>query len=180
MNFERIVDRVRKLHEHVPGFDPANGNESAKVLFVLEAPGPGAVKSGIISVNNNDPSARNFSKQMQEAGIEPEQIAIWNIVPWYIGNGAKIRAANAADIKEGASWLAEVINAMPNLETIVLVGEKARGAHVAISQHAVMPILSIHHPSAQSMNGSSERWEDNVAVLKNVARRCLNRGGRRQ
>ena len=168
MNFENIVNRIRTSHEHVPGFDPANGNESAEVLFVLEAPGPGAVKSGIISTNNNDPSAKNFNKQMQEAGIEPKQIAIWNIVPWYIGNGTKIRAANAADIKEGAVWLTEVVNAMPNLKGIVLVGEKARGAHVAISKHVMLPILSIHHPSAQAMNGKPEKWNENVAVLKNV------------
>jgi len=33
-----------RLSDEVPNFDPQNGNESARILFVLEAPGAKAVR----------------------------------------------------------------------------------------------------------------------------------------
>lgn len=63
MSFADLVNRVRienNLTREVPGFDPKNGNEQAKYLFLLEAPGPKAIQSGLISFDNEDPSARNF------------------------------------------------------------------------------------------------------------------------
>ncbi|MEU3093266.1 hypothetical protein ABZ690_00165 [Streptomyces sp. NPDC006967] len=54
--------------ESVPWFDPASGGVKARSLFLLEAPGRKAMGaeaelrrtgSGIISVDNDDPTARN-------------------------------------------------------------------------------------------------------------------------
>jgi uracil-DNA glycosylase len=56
-----LVDRIRAeqgLGREVPGFDPLNGNENARFLFVLEAPGPKAVARGIISFDNEDQTAK--------------------------------------------------------------------------------------------------------------------------
>ncbi len=58
-----LVERLRseqRLHDEVPGFDPKNGNELARYLFVLEAPGPQAIKTGSISFDNPDRTAANF------------------------------------------------------------------------------------------------------------------------
>jgi uracil-DNA glycosylase len=59
---ERFVQKIRSeqgLSTEVPGFDPLNGNENARFLFVLEAPGPKAVKkTGVISFDNPDQTAR--------------------------------------------------------------------------------------------------------------------------
>jgi len=49
MNFAALVHRIRadrKLKREVPAFDPKNGNERAKYLFLLEAPGPKALQTG--------------------------------------------------------------------------------------------------------------------------------------
>lgn len=87
MNFADLVNRIRterNLTREVPGFDPENGNERAKFLFLFEAPGAKAVKTGLISFNNPDPTARNFLSQLEAAAIRRDEIAIWNTVPWYI------------------------------------------------------------------------------------------------
>jgi uracil-DNA glycosylase len=136
--FQAIVGRIQAAHpdRQVPGFDSVNGNENASILFVLEAPGRKAVESGVISTGNNDQTARYFRDQLAAAGITPNQIAIWNVVPWYIGDGAKIRSANKPDIDEGVVWLQKIIAAMPQFRMAVLVGERALKAAPALSRAA--------------------------------------------
>ena len=103
-----IVRTERKLAKQVPYFDPRDGGISARVLFMLEAPGPKAVWSGFISRDNPDPTARNFRHLLAVAGIAREETLLWNIVPWYIGNRARIRSAQRRDIKEGAAYMARL------------------------------------------------------------------------
>jgi uracil-DNA glycosylase len=170
---ERLVKQIRveqKLDVEVPGFDPHNGNEKAHFLFVLEAPGPQAVASKIISFDNPDPTASNFRSQLKLAGIEREDIALWNIVPWYIGNKkkSKIRAAVNLDIKEGEKYLIQVIALMPELKCIVLVGGAARRAHVFLSARTQAHILSCHHTSGTVKNTKPEAEEENIAVFKHI------------
>ena len=115
-----IVERIRserQFSREVPGFDPQNGNETARFLFVLEAPGPKAVASGYISLDNADQTAKNFRTQFADAGVRPADIALWNVVPWYLGNAEfpKIRGAKSADVKQGLQYLTAVVAAIENL-----------------------------------------------------------------
>jgi len=165
-----LVERIRceqHLSREVPGFDPANGNERARFLFVLEAPGPQAVASGFISLNNNDQTAKNFRTQLTKAGISPSDIALWNVVPWYLGNTekTKIRGALASDVKQGLAYLSEVVFAIEALKCIVLVGGAARQAHVHLSHTTSARILSCHHPSPKVQNTVAGASEENVAVF---------------
>lgn len=85
-----FVNRIRgaeRLEHRIPYFDPLDGGIEAKVLFILEAPGPKAVASGFISRNNPDESAKNLFLLLREAGFERRDTLLWNIVPWYIGTG---------------------------------------------------------------------------------------------
>lgn len=82
-----FVDRIKKdrgLSYDIPYFDPCDGGIKAKVLFLLEAPGPKAVKSGFISRNNDDKSAQNMLYFLKQAGISREDTILWNIIPWYL------------------------------------------------------------------------------------------------
>jgi uracil-DNA glycosylase len=174
MSLQDIVNKIKQeqnLNEEVPSFDPKNGNEKAKYLFLLEAPGPKAVKSGYISIDNPDPSARNFRRQLEEAGIDRSEIAIWNTVPWYIGNSkkSKIRAAKSDDIRNGLQYLAEVILEIPDLKFIILMGGTARKAHVYLSRTTTARILSCHHTSMQVQNSNPNAFAENVAVLKFIS-----------
>jgi hypothetical protein len=138
----------QNLTVEVPNFDPNNGNEKAMFLFILEAPGPKAVKSGIISTDNPDPSARNFKAQLSEAGIEQSQIAIWNIVPWYIGNKerTKIRASKRLLILR--SWgreYAKVISLnMPNLRgDSIGRGSRQESPMFSFRRFSQVPVFSL-------------------------------------
>ena len=119
----QIVERIRseqQLTREVPDFDPQNGNEAARFLFVLEAPGPKAVASGFISLKNEDQTARNFQAQLAAAGVSSADIALWNVVPWYLGNAelSKIRGARSLDVKQGLQYLTAVVAAIKNLQCI--------------------------------------------------------------
>jgi uracil-DNA glycosylase len=128
----------------VPGFDPKNGNLNAKVLLVLEAPGPGAVTSGRVSIENEDPTARNLKKLLRKAGLKPEDLMIWNAVPWYCGNDEKtrIQPPSPKDLHDGIESLCKLARLLPNLKAVVLVGGAARKAHVRLSASTEARILS--------------------------------------
>src|SRR5688572_7487738 len=63
----------------VPDFDPLDGGIQARALFLLEKPGPKAFESGFISRNNDDPTAENTFRFMQEAQISRQDVCIWNV-----------------------------------------------------------------------------------------------------
>ncbi|MBI5331850.1 MAG: uracil-DNA glycosylase [Betaproteobacteria bacterium] len=160
----------RNLTSTVPGFDPKNGNERAKYLFLFEAPGPKAVQSGRVSFENPDPSARNFREQLEASGITREEIAIWNVVPWYIGNsaGTAIRAANGNDIRAGSQYLELLLSAMQNLRCIFLVGGAARRAHMLLSRLTTVRIVTCHHSSARVLIANSRAAKENIEVFSFV------------
>jgi uracil-DNA glycosylase len=151
----RLVDRIRRdsPSPDVPYFDPADGGMNAQCLFVLEAPGPNAVKSGFISRDNPDETAKNFLLLNEEAALPRELTAIWNIVPWYIGSNGKIRPANRSDISLGLEYLKEVCRLLAGLRAIVLVGQKAQRVTRVLA--AAFPNVTIHqtaHPSPLYVN----------------------------
>jgi len=174
MNFPDLVNRIRTerglTSDDVPGFDPNNGNEGAKYLFLLEAPGPIAKKTGEISLKNKDPSARNLREQLRVAGIGHKDLALWNVVPWYLSNdpGTSIRAATASDVREGIEYLVELIEAMPNLRCIVLVGGAARQAHMFLSRKTTARIVTCHHTSARATNSNRDAARENIEVFSYV------------
>ncbi|MFN7696171.1 MAG: uracil-DNA glycosylase [Burkholderiales bacterium] len=166
-----FVDRIRaeqQLGIEVPDFDPGNGNEVAKYLFVLEAPGPKAVETGFISFENPDQTARNFRQQLGLAQICRNDIVVWNIVPWYVGNDAmtQIRAVQRDEITLGTQYLLQLLKLLPNLRCIVLVGGAARRAHVPLSAATTARILSCHHPSPRAMNLQPAARTENVEVFR--------------
>ena len=171
---EKFVQELRESKGpafHIPGFDPHNGNSQAKYLLLLEAPGPAAVNSEYVSLDNLDPTARNLSKQLDDAGIDRHEILLWNIVPWYLGDRERsvIRSANSVEIAEGIAHLLRMIQQLHKLAAIVLFGKTARKAFLPLSIHTRARILTCHHPSAQSMNRNRLRFEENIKVLKNMA-----------
>lgn len=183
MAFPELIKQIKEeqgLDHEVPGFDPKNGNEAARYLFLLEAPGPRALQTGYVSVDNPDPTAQNFQAQLREAGVEAKDIAVWNVVPWYLGDEdrKKIRRATAKDVRSGLKYLEALVAFMPRLECIVLVGAAARNAHVFLSQATTARILSCHHPSAQALNANPLAAEENVAVLRYMKRTTVGARGR--
>ncbi len=155
--------------KELPGFDPCDGGIGAKALFLLEAPGPKAVGSAFISRNNPDPTARNLCELLLGDGIARADTLIWNIVPWYVGDGTRIRAVNADDIAEAMPHLKDLIGLLPDLKVIVLVGKKAQSAKEQIAQLTSVPTIETWHPSARVFNMWPDKREEMKHQLKEVA-----------
>jgi hypothetical protein len=87
------------LFTKIPDFDPCDGGTRAHVLCLFEAPGPRAVESGFVSRNNPDQTARNIFELHQQAGLARTSVVLWNIVPWYVGTGQRIRKLGAEELE---------------------------------------------------------------------------------
>jgi len=154
----------------IPNFDPWDGGIHARVLFLLEAPGPKAVRSGFVSRNNPDLTAKNFFELNRDAGIPRELTITWNVVPWYIGDGERIRAAKRQDVSSGTASLERLLNLLPSLRAVVLVGKKAQQASSLISR--IRPDVRVFyspHPSPLFINNAPGNRERILAVLRGVA-----------
>lgn len=174
-----FVDRLRCRmgpSYQVPYFDPLDGGANAECLFLLEAPGPNAVGSGFISRNNPDETAKNFFLLNQQAAIDRVRTATWNIVPWYVGTGTKIRAVKRDDIEAALPYLSELLCLLPLLRVVVLVGRKAAVARATVKSLApTVLIFETPHPSPMFVNRSPANRNAILSVLKNVAAN-VNRG----
>jgi uracil-DNA glycosylase len=169
----RLVERIRSdrdCGDAVPYFDPEDGGIDARCLFLLEAPGPRAIESGLISRDNPDESAKNSLLLHAEAGIPRKQTVLWNIVPWYVGSGTKIRPVRVSDIQEASPYLRAVFELLPRLRGIVLVGRKAQKAERLIkAERSNLPVYAMPHPSPQFVNRSPENRGILLAALRTVA-----------
>lgn len=182
-----FVERLRAQwpDRKVPAFDPKDGGSAARVLFLLEAPGPRAVESDLISRHNPDQTARAFNELLAEASITPAETLLWNVVPWYIGNTelTKIRPARVADLKQAASHLAELLSLLRALSAVVLVGRKARHKSVRdlIEREAGhrIKVFECYHPSPLVLNGRPHNRQKILDELMAVRRALDNHDHRR-
>lgn len=160
-----FVERLRERmgpDVAIPFIDPWDGGVEAEVLFLLEAPGPKARNSGFVSMNNPDETAKNFFELSRQAGLDRKRTVTWNTVPWYIGSGGKIRPANSSDIASGIESLAELLQLLPKLQAIVLVGGKAQKAEAHVRDLAPhLKVFASPHPSPMFVN----RKQENRGVL---------------
>jgi uracil-DNA glycosylase len=167
--FVEAIRTERGLGSEIPFFDPRDGGTRAHALFLLEAPGPKAVCSGFISRDNPDPSARNFRALLASAAIPRERTVLWNIVPWYIGTGVKIRVAESIDIEAGVAYLSRLVGLLIGLRAVVLVGRKAQRARDAVSHLTPARIFKTLHPSNQVVTCWPERRKELERDLRDVA-----------
>jgi uracil-DNA glycosylase len=155
---------------HVPDFDPWDGGTQAEVLFLLEAPGGRAVSSGFVSRNNPDETARNFFEMNCAAGIPRGRTVTWNIIPWYLGSGTKIRPATQRDIHASADALRRLLALLPRLTAVVLIGRAAEKAIPSIRRlRPVLRIFVAPHPSPLFVNNKPGNRDRIIDVLREVA-----------
>ena len=154
---------------HIPNFDPCDGGIQARVLFLLEAPGPKAIASGFVSSNNPDPTAKNLWNLIYNAGIARTDTLIWNIVPWYVGENGHIKPAPREDIQQALPSLKNLLFLLPSLQLIVLVGGKARSAKAQIQLLITLPIKHTYHMSARVFNTSLERKKQTEEDFRSIA-----------
>jgi uracil-DNA glycosylase len=153
----------------VPYFDPLDGGIAAECLFLLEAPGPQAVRSGFVSRNNPDETAKNWFELNVAVGIDRRRTISWNIVPWYIASEGRIRPATTADIQRGLPYLHRLLGLLPALRVVVLIGQKAGRARSSLLEGArQVTILETPHPSPMFINRHKHHREPVLQSLQRV------------
>jgi len=174
------IDLRRRLGPDaiVPWFDPQDGGCEARILWLLEAPGPKATRewggSGFISCNYNDGTAENTWETREEAGVSRKLVVHWNAIPYYLGSNTKIRAYDRNDIAAVGQLLNELLNLLPRLQVVILGGEAARKVWKDFApQNSNVHIIKCPHPSPTNLNtrpGNREQvikaWQDALKYLK--------------
>ncbi|MBC8139983.1 MAG: uracil-DNA glycosylase [Armatimonadetes bacterium] len=164
------VSEARGRVDDLPALDQCDGGIAARVLLLLEAPGPKAVASGFVSRNNPDPTAKNLCELLRDAGIPRTDTAVWNICPWYVGDGrGRIRPVTPADIAEVRTFVPGLLACFPSLEHLVLVGRKAQSAEKWLRELTNAAFWQTYHPSGQVLNGHPERRTEILETLKAVS-----------
>ncbi len=164
--FVLSIRQAHRIRERIPYFDPCDGGAQAKALFLLESPGPKAVASGFISRNNPDPTAKNMCELLGKTGIHRSDTVLWNVVPWYVGTGAKLSGLRPVDLEKGSRYLIELLQLLPHLQCVVLVGKRAQWAKGLIPSHRVFETF---HPSNRVHNRWPEKWRAIEATFQEVA-----------
>jgi uracil-DNA glycosylase len=160
----RFVGRLResKPEAAVPYFDPTEAGIEARVLLLLEAPGRRSALeagSGFVSPDNDDQTAQNLWQLLREAGIDrARDVVTWNVVPWYIGDGTKIRATRVSDLDEAQQATRELLSLLPNIRVVVLLGRPAATAWGALGFD--LDVIEASHPSPLNLNTRPERREE--------------------
>lgn len=163
--------RARHPERHVPDADPCDGGVRARALLLLEAPGPQSVATGFVSRDSPNATARNLRALLEEASIRREDVLIWNVVPWYVGDGRRIRPVTASDIDEAFACLETLLETMTALERIVLVGRKAQRVEPRLrTWREDVDIVRTWHPSPQVFNLSPERKAETRAAFVALGR----------
>lgn len=140
---------LRARHGEVPDPDPLDGGAEARLLLLLETPGPRIRASMIVSRDNPSGTGRNLRAMLDTAGIARRDTLIWNVVPWIIHReGALNRAPTRAELARGLGHLDALLAALPRLAVAVLAGRFAAQAGPAIAAaRPDLPILAMPHPS---------------------------------
>jgi uracil-DNA glycosylase len=170
-----LVEFVQRLRRDVPDaiipdFDPWDGGIESEILFLLEAPGPKAAVSGFISRNNPDETAKNLFELNVEADIPRKLTVCWNVVPWYIGSGKKIRAATSTDIRDGLLSLLELLSLLPRLRAVVFLGRKAELTAADLKRKRPdLKYFSSPHPSPMYCNRARANRQNILKVMRQVS-----------
>jgi hypothetical protein len=165
-----VVGHLRRISpaQEVPDFDPLDGGVEAGVLFLFEKPGPktsaASGGSGFISRNNDDQTAEATYRFLAQAGIPRHCTALWNVVPSWNGKVG----IGPGELERGLQDLGLVLQALPNLHTIVLVGRKAQQATDMVRRLPVRLVTSAH-PSPRVRARYPEIWNDIPACWARAA-----------
>ncbi|SDA16770.1 Uracil-DNA glycosylase [Methylobacterium sp. UNC378MF] len=133
----------------VPVPDPLDGGVGARMLLLLETPGPAVLRTGFVTRDSANGTAANLFRFLAETGIARADTLIWNAVPWLIHQaGALNRAPRRTEIAAAGPYLAPLLDLLPRLAVAVLAGRFAGEAAPALATlRPGLPVIRIPHPS---------------------------------
>ncbi|MDQ0470213.1 uracil-DNA glycosylase [Labrys wisconsinensis] len=142
---EELEERGRRL----PHFDPLDGGADARLLILLETPGPGDAPVRFVSRDNKTGTARNLRHFLGVAAIPRRETVLWNAVPWIVHSpGDKNRPLREAEIAEGLKTVPGLMDRLPRLEVVLLAGRIAqRSAETITARRPGLAVHTMPHPS---------------------------------
>jgi len=175
---DRIADSERIPRGYVPYVDPDQGGVRARMLVLLDNPSTKAeagTGSGLLSLDNNDRTARNCREAYARHGIDSIEVVHWNVVPFPVA-GAKNGGSTAAERRKAAHWTREMVQLLPEIEIVLLLGAAARDGwdKAGIDRSDLyVPPGKVPHCSARGLNtaGGRDRFEDAIATVAEMLRR---------
>ncbi|GJE69334.1 uracil-DNA glycosylase [Methylorubrum podarium] len=155
----------------VPDPDPLDGGVEARLLLLLETPGPSIGRTGFVSRDNATGTAANLFRFLNEAGIARRDTLIWNAVPWVIhAPGALNRAPRRSEAAAAAPYLAPLLALLPRLAVVVPAGRFAREASAPLATlRPDLPVVPIPHPSPTYVCTAPSVRERILAGLRQAA-----------
>ncbi|WP_412027419.1 uracil-DNA glycosylase [Deinococcus yunweiensis] len=149
----------------VPHFDPADGGVDARVLLLLESPGPAVSHTGFISMDNPDGTAENMHGLITHSGLSRRDLALWNIVPWQL-SAARVVTPDRASHQDALPATRHLLTLLPHLKAVVLVGRHAQRGWRDIGSD--LTTFAMPHPSPQNFNTRPHAQDDALTALRNV------------
>lgn len=154
----------------VPYVDPDTGGIDARMLVLLDNPSTKAESgsgSGLLSLDNDDRTARNCREAYQRHGVQISDVVHWNVVPFPVA-GVKNGGSTPAERVRGERWTREIVAMLPQLEIVLLLGAAARDGwqRADITRDGLyVPAGNIPHCSMRGLNtaGGRDRFENAIA-----------------
>lgn len=166
--------------------DPDSGGTAARVLLLLETPSVTATYgSGLVSLDNDDATAANLWRAVQDSGLPRQETLVWNAVPWFTGTPERGAARTAGELRLGQTWLLPFLTLLPRLEVVVALGRSAQAAAASFStatralRGRQLRVLLAPHPSQRVYNRPGYRGRERVhAALAQAAEVLASRADR--
>ena len=133
---------------------------AARVLLLLESPGPVVSRTRFVSVDNPDGTAENLRCLLHLSGLRRSDVVVWNAVPWQMSEGGVV-TPRPAQYAEAAPLTRHVLSLLPELRAVVLVGRHAQAAWGHVD--SALPTFACPHPSPQNFH--TRREEAGTALL---------------
>lgn len=157
----------------VPDSDPLDGGVRARLLLLLETPGPSIGRTGFVSRDNATGTAANLFRFLAEAGLSRGDTLIWNAIPWVIhAPGALNRAPRRAEARAAAAYVEPLLALLPRLAVVVPAGRFAAQAAAPLSElRPDLPVVPVPHPSPTYVCTAPSVRARILAGLREAARR---------
>ncbi len=145
----------------MPEIPPTCGGVRARVLTVLRDPGKYTLRSGLLSIENRDPTTTAQMALFDKFGIPYCDVLPWNAYPWYID-----RKPAKQELDAGAVVLADLVDLAPHLRVVLLQGNEAAAAwdrvvrsRPRLVEQRGLEVLKCIHPSPQALwtNDATQR-----------------------
>jgi hypothetical protein len=116
----------------VPYPDPDGAGVRARVLFLLNDPGRGALESsggtGLLSLRNADQTTYKQVRAIRDSGFDPRDALYWNGIP------GPVRAEERnAQVAPASLALLSLLELLDDLRGVVMLGEYAHKVWVAVN-----------------------------------------------